>query len=133
MRGSVERMAKSRIVAQVGEAAVTQALAGSTDRLMVATAVRYLLQLLADAAPGNTLEVRVPPHGAVQCIDGPTHTRGTPPNVIETDAATWVALATGAMSWAEALAAGSATASGARADLEGLLPIAWKRDALAQT
>lgn len=125
-------MAKSRIVAQVGEAAVTQALAGSDDRFMVATAVRYLLQLLADAAPGNTLEVRVPPHGAVQCVEGPTHTRGTPPNVIETDAATFIALATGTLPWAEALAAGRVSASGSRADLEGLLPIAWQRDDLVQ-
>ena len=125
-------MAKSRIVAQVGEAAVTQALAASEDRFMVATAVRYLLQLLADAAPGNTLEVRVPPHGAVQCVEGPTHTRGTPPNVIETDAATFIALATGTLPWAEALAAGRVSASGSRADLEGLLPIAWQRDDLVQ-
>ena len=72
-------------------------------------AVRYTLQLLAELAPGNTLEVRVPPFGAVQCIEGPRHTRGTPPNVVETDAATWLALATGELPWAEALGSGRCT------------------------
>jgi hypothetical protein len=124
-------MAKSRIVPQVGEAAVTQALAGSGDALLLATASRYLLQLLADASPGNTVEVRVPPHGAVQCVEGPTHTRGTPPNVVETDAATWLALATGALTWGDAVAAGRVAASGSRADLAALLPLAWQRDDLA--
>ncbi|TQL46795.1 hypothetical protein FB562_2320 [Homoserinimonas aerilata] len=123
-------MAKARIVPLVGEAAVRQALAGSDDRMIEATAVRYLLQMLADAAPGNTLEVRVPPHGAVQCVEGPGHTRGTPPNVIETDAATWLQLATGALSWADAVSAARVSASGTRADLTGLLPVAWRRDDL---
>lgn len=126
-------MGKSRIVPQVGEAAVRQVLAGADDRQVEAMAVRYLLQLLADAAPGNTLEVRIPPHGAVQCVEGPNHTRGTPPNVVETDAATWVALATGSLTWADAVAAGRVSASGARADLTGLLPIKWDREALADT
>lgn len=132
MLASVGSMARARIVAQVGEAAVTQALAGSDERDVIAMATRYLLQLLADAAPGNTLEVRVPPHGAVQCVEGPNHTRGTPPNVVETDAATWLALATGALAWDDAVAAGRVAASGSRADLAGLLPIAWQRDALAR-
>ena len=90
-------------------------------------AVRYLLQLLADEAPGNTVEVRVPPFGAVQCIEGPRHTRGTPPNVIETDAATWLALATGAEQWAAALSRGVIAASGSRADLSAHLPLRWER------
>ncbi|GAA3036435.1 sterol carrier family protein [Microbacterium dextranolyticum] len=89
----------------------------------LATAVRYLLQLLAEKAPGNTVEVRVPPFGAVQVIEGPRHTRGTPPNVVETDAATWIALATGESSWADALTAGRILASGTRADLAALLPL----------
>lgn len=126
-------MAKSRIVPQVGEAAVRQALDGSVDRNVEAMAVRYLLQALADVAPGNTLEVRVPPHGAVQCVEGPNHTRGTPPNVVETDAATWIALATGGLTWADAVQGGSVSASGSRADLAELLPIAWHREALADT
>lgn len=91
-------------------------------------AVRYLLQLLAEDAEGNTVEVRVPPFGAVQAIEGPRHTRGTPPNVIETDATTWIALATGSLDWADALAAGRVAASGSRADLSGILPIRWMRE-----
>jgi len=89
----------------------------------LATAVRYLLQLLDEKAPGNTVEVRVPPFGAVQVVQGPRHTRGTPPNVIEMDAATWIAVATGEAQWADALAAGRVMASGTRADLEDLLPL----------
>lgn len=92
-------------------------------RTASATAVRYLLQLLDEKAPGNSVEVRVPPFGAVQVVQGPRHTRGTPPNVIEMDAATWIALATGAESWADAVSAGRVHASGTRADLEGLLPL----------
>ncbi|MFF2372472.1 sterol carrier family protein [Agromyces sp. NPDC058110] len=95
----------------------------SIDRTTLALAVRYSLQLLAERAPGGTVEVRVPPFAAVQCVEGPKHTRGTPPNVIETDAPTWLSLATGALSWADARYAGRVHASGQRADLEGLLPV----------
>ena len=86
-------------------------------------AVRHLLQLLAVRHPGHALEVRVPPIAAVQCLDGPRHTRGTPPNVIETDPLTWVRLATGRLDWAAAVAAAAVQASGARADLGDYLPI----------
>ncbi len=92
-------------------------------RTVLATAVRYLLQLLDEKAPGNSVEVRVPPFGAVQVVQGPRHTRGTPPNVIEMDAATWIALATGEGGWADAVAAGRVQASGTRADLSDLLPL----------
>ncbi|WP_460801590.1 sterol carrier family protein [Microbacterium sp. GXF6406] len=92
-------------------------------RTASATAVRYLLQLLDEKAPGNSVEVRVPPFGAVQVVQGPRHTRGTPPNVVEMDAPTWVALATGAEAWADAVAAGRVIASGVRADLSDLLPL----------
>ena len=89
----------------------------------LATAVRYLLQLLDEKAPGNSVEVRVPPFGAVQVIQGPRHTRGTPPNVVEMDAATWIAVATGATPWADAAASGRIAASGTRADLTDVLPL----------
>ena len=79
------------------------------------TAVRYLLQLLAEKAPGNAVEVRVPPFAAVQCVDGPRHTRGTPPNVVETDPRTWLLLATGRLDWDAAVAGGAVRASGTRA------------------
>ena len=93
------------------------------SRPQLATAVRYLLQVLADAHPGHTVEVRVPPFGAVQCVEGPRHTRGTPANVVEMDAATWVTLATGGFSWSDALAEARVHASGSRADLSTLVPL----------
>ncbi|MFK4759564.1 sterol carrier family protein [Microbacterium sp. ZW T5_45] len=92
-------------------------------RPVLATAVRYLLQLLDEKAPGNSVEVRVPPFGAVQVIQGPRHTRGTPPNVVEMDAVTWLAVALGTQTWAEATASGLVSASGTRADLDGVLPL----------
>ncbi len=95
----------------------------ATDRTTLATAVRYVLEELGARAPGRSVEVRVPPFGAVQCIEGSTHTRGTPPAVIETDAATWLALATGSLSWDDAVASGALQASGERADLSTLLPL----------
>lgn len=119
-------MARAKIAPHTGAGAVRAAVAGDADRNTLATAVRFLLQELADAAPGNTVEVRVPPFGAVQCVEGPVHTRGTPPNVVETDAATWLRLATGALSWADARSAGLVSASGQRADLQGLLPVRWQ-------
>nr|WP_219532566.1 sterol carrier family protein [Nonomuraea guangzhouensis] len=86
-------------------------------------AIRYLLDRLATAAPGRTVEVRVPPYAAVQAIAGPRHTRGTPPNVVETDGRTWIELALGRLTWAEAMAKGAVSASGARADLSDHLPL----------
>lgn len=109
--------------AALAAVAAARAAGGTAPRAEAATAVRYLLQLLAEKAPGNTVEVRVPPFGAVQVLEGPRHTRGTPPNVVETDAATWIALATGEEAWSDALAAGRIFASGTRADLSGLLPL----------
>ncbi len=99
------------------------AAGGVPGRTDLATAVRYLLQLLAEKAPGQSVEVRVPPFGAVQVVEGPRHTRGTPPNVVETDAATWIALALGEETWADAAAAGRIRASGTRADVSDLLPL----------
>jgi hypothetical protein len=119
-------MPPKRIADAPGRAAIVEALAPGASRDATAMAVRYLLQLLATQAEGNTVEVRVPPFGAVQAVQGPRHTRGTPPNVVETDADTWLALATGTVSWAEAVAAGRVAASGARADLSEYLPIRWE-------
>jgi hypothetical protein len=86
-------------------------------------AVKQSLALLSERAPGRAIEVRIPPYAAVQCGDGPTHTRGTPPNVIEMSAETWLALASGERSWADAMSAGLIMASGVRADLTELLPL----------
>jgi hypothetical protein len=108
----------------LGRAALARALGDDPPaRDDLRDASRYLLEELAARAPGRTVEVRVPPFGAVQCVAGPRHTRGTPPNVVETDAATWLRLATGALSWDEAVASGAVRASGERADLHGLLPL----------
>ena len=85
--------------------------------------MRFTLEELADVAPGNAVEVRVPPDGAVQAVPGPRHTRGTPPNVVETDPVTWLELATGAVTWAEAVRSGRVAASGERADLSPYLPL----------
>jgi uncharacterized protein (TIGR03083 family) len=91
------------------------------DRQAVAVAVRALLDVLAERAPGKSVEVRVPPFGAVQAIEGPRHTRGTPPNVVETDSFTWLRLATGRTTWMQARP--SVSASGERADLSAYLPL----------
>ena len=85
--------------------------------------VKATLALLVAANPGRAIEVRIPPYAAVQCGDGPTHTRGTPPNVIEMDADTWLALARGTTNWAAAMQTGKINASGARADLSEYLPL----------
>ncbi len=95
----------------------------SAPRLVVATAVRYTLEELAARAPGRSVELRVPPHGAVQCIAGPRHTRGTPSNVVETDAGTWLGLVTGGVTWEQVRSDGALRASGNRADLAAYLPL----------
>jgi len=93
------------------------------DRTDLRDAVRVLLGRLSQAAPGRSVEVRVPPFGVVQCIDGPRHTRGTPPNVVEMDGVTWVKVATGEVSWAAAVDSGIIRSSGNRADLSAFLPV----------
>jgi len=90
----------------------------------MATAVRWSLEELSALAPGNSVEVRVPPFGVTQCLAGPRHTRGTPPNVVETDAGTWLRLVSGQAPWDGEVAAGRVRASGQRAVLAGLLPLA---------
>ncbi|GGP31695.1 hypothetical protein GCM10018980_67360 [Streptomyces capoamus] len=93
------------------------------DRQALAAATRVLADALALKAPGGSTEVRVPPYAVVQCVEGPRHTRGTPPNVVETDPLTWIRLATGRLTWPDALAEAKVRASGERADLGGLLPV----------
>ena len=87
---------------------------------------RTLASVLSGQHPGRSIEVRIPPFAAVQCgigDPGPTHTRGTPPNVVETDAVTFLRMATGRITWAEAVQTGRVAASGLRADLSGALPL----------
>ena len=98
--------------------------ADAPSRAELADAVRLTARTLAAAAPGATVELRVPPFVAVQCISGLSHTRGNPPNVVETDPRTWMLLATGLASLPDAVAHGSVQSSGARAaELADWLPI----------
>ncbi|AOR33436.1 hypothetical protein BFF78_22320 [Streptomyces fodineus] len=93
------------------------------DRQALAAATRLLADALAVKAPGGSTEVRVPPYAVVQCVEGPRHTRGTPPNVVETDPLTWIRLATGRVSWKDAVEEAKVSASGERADIGSLLPL----------
>jgi Bacterial SCP ortholog len=106
-------------------AAVLRALdsGASPDPEDQRVAARHLLYALAARHPGRVLEVRIPPAAAVQCLPGPVHTRGTPPNVVETDPLTWIRLAAGRLDWADAVRSGAVHASGPRADLGAYLPL----------
>lgn len=94
-------------------------LAEASDR----DRVKHYLAVLAERAPGKSVEVRVPPYAAVQCVEGVRHTRGTPPAVIETDPVTWLALARGELDWTAAVGSGQVRASGERTDLSPYLPL----------
>ena len=85
--------------------------------------VKATLALLVERYPGKAIEVRIPPYAAVQCGEGPKHTRGTPANVIEMDAQTWLDLARGNRNWSDAYQEGLINASGTRADLSDVLPL----------
>ncbi len=98
-------------------------VAAASERADLRLLTKHFLAVLEDRAPGHSVEVRVPPYAAVQVIPGVRHTRGTPPAVVEMDAATWIALATGTLSWADAEATGRVRASGERADLTPYLPL----------
>lgn len=108
-RISVEKGRAALLAWQEGPEAVTRAV--------LLTAVRFTLEEFADRFPGRSVEVRVPPAGAVQILEGATHRRGTPPAVVEMDMATWLSLVVGQISWSEAVAQGCIQASGERADL----------------
>lgn len=125
---NIDTMPLPRIDRERGRVAVTSIRDGSADRDTTAVAVRFILQEFARIAPGKSVEVRVPPHGAVQIVEGLGHTRGTPPNVIELDAATLAALAVGAESWDAAVDRGAVRASGTRATLAELVPLTALRE-----
>jgi hypothetical protein len=105
---------------------VSEVLPAILQRSALSQCTRTLAGILASQHPGRSVEVRVPPYAAVQCAigdPGPTHTRGTPPNVVETDPVTFLRLATGRIVWADTVANGSIHASGLRADLAAVLPV----------
>ena len=126
-------MARRRIKHDDGIAAINAVIQATkdssplpeTDQSFI-TAVRYLLEELAEIAPGNSVEVRVPPLGATQCIEGPRHTRGTPPNVVELSPKVWFDLALGYISWNSAVQEHLISSSGVRASLDEVLPLALK-------
>jgi Bacterial SCP ortholog len=111
-----------------GEASVTVVSAAldagaEPERADLRSAARFLLHELERVSPGRSVEIRVVPVAAVQAVAGPRHTRGTPPNVVETDPLTWFKLATGRLAWAEAVRTGTVQASGPRSDLSAYLPL----------
>jgi hypothetical protein len=108
--------------AQVDDA-LARVAAGDPERADLRLLTKHFLAVLESRAPGHSVEVRVPPYAAVQVIPGVRHTRGTPPAVVETDARTWIALATGELTWADAEETGVVRASGERADLGAYLPL----------
>ena len=116
---------RRRVPETEGRAALAawRAQGTGTDADTLARAVRYTVEELSVRAPGRSVEVRVPPYAAAQCVAGPRHTRGTPPNVVETDPQTWLGLVTGTLAWADAEASGRLTVSGTRADLTDHLPL----------
>ena len=126
-------MARRRIKHDDGIAAINAVIQATkestplpeTDQSFI-TAVRYLLEELAEIAPGNSVEVRVPPLGATQCIEGPRHTRGTPPNVVELRPKVWLDLALGYISWNSAVQLHLISSSGVRASLDEVLPLTLK-------
>ena len=94
------------------------------DRSVLRAAVKESLAALVALAPGHSVEVRVPPFAAVQCMSGPRHTRGTPPHLVEADPRTWLELVTGRLVWEQAQVSGRLRASGSRAgEVAGLLPL----------
>src|SRR6201996_4950981 len=94
------------------------------SRADLAAAVRLTARTLAAQAPGASVEVRVPPFVAVQCVSGPRHTRGTPPNVVEADARTWLLVAAGLLDLATAHSSGALRLSGSRAgEIGAWLPL----------
>lgn len=118
------RAALSELAPWLAEEHNGQAGLAAPARSTLATAVRGSARLLAHDAPGNSVELRIPPFVAVQAIAGPVHTRGTPPNIVETDPRTWLQLATGIIAWEDALDAGTLSASGQRAgEIARLLPV----------
>ncbi|GAB2518318.1 hypothetical protein CATRI_11110 [Corynebacterium atrinae] len=124
MRSSVDPAETRAAVEAVGAWIVDPAGVEKPSRAMLADAVRRTVRTLAQDAPGHAVEVRVPPFVAVQCIDGPAHTRGTPPNVVECDPLTWLQLATGVVLFDAAVADGRVDASGSRAaEVAKWLPI----------
>ena len=118
------RMADPALAQQLQACLTAYSMDRTPDPETERAAVKATLALLSSAAPGKSVEVRVPPYAAVQVIEGVRHRRGTPAAVVECDAATWIRLASGSLTWADAVASGRVRASGERSDLSAYLPLA---------
>lgn len=121
-----------KISDSVGSRAIAAWLASRADRDAKACAVRYSLQVLAELHPGQAVEVRVPPFGAVQIGAGTVHRRGTPPAVVEMDTDTWLALACGNIAWEQVVVDGQINATGVGSDLSAYLPVFSATSALSE-
>lgn len=116
-------MARRAVTDDEIRTALAVAQAPEPDPAQIPEAVRVTARAVAQANPGKTVEIRIPPFIAVQAFDGLRHTRGTPPNTVETDADTWLKLISGRVTWSTALAAGAVRASGTRADIAQVFPL----------
>ncbi|WP_017934415.1 sterol carrier family protein [Nocardioides sp. Iso805N] len=124
MPARLKPAAREDVLAALGRLRAAAAAGEAPAKADLKLLTKHYLALLETKAPGRSVEVRVPPFAAIQCVPGVRHTRGTPPAVIETDAATWIELATGESTWSEAQDSGRISASGERADLAPYLPLA---------
>ncbi len=123
MAGGTDAQALAEGREAVRRAAERLAAGDDPGRDLLRDAARLGLRGLAAKSPGRSVEVRVPPWAAVQCVEGTRHSRGTPGAVVETDPVTWVLLASGRLDFAGAVADGRVRAGGERSDLSGLLPL----------
>lgn len=123
MPARLRALPPAQLALHLGRLDAAHSAGEQTDPVDVRAAVKHYLAVLSQRVPGRSVEVRVPPYAVVQCVEGARHTRGTPPAVVETDAMTWLALARGRRTFADAVFAGQVRASGERSDLSEHLPL----------
>jgi len=82
--------------------------------------VKQILKVIEKIAPGKSVELRIPPYAAIQCVEGGNHRRGTPPNVVEMDAQTLLKLSKSPQNWDQLCSAGAISASGTNSNLAEL-------------
>ena len=82
--------------------------------------VKKILKVVEELAPGRSVELRIPPYAAIQCVSGSTHRRGTPPNVVEMSAQTLLKLSKSPQNWDQLCSEGKISASGTNSNLAEL-------------
>jgi len=90
------------------------------QNLEIKIQVKQILQVIEAIVPGRSVELRIPPYAAIQCIAGSTHRRGTPPNVVEMDAQTLLKLSKSPQNWDQLCSEGKISASGTNSNLAEL-------------